>query len=491
MLLSKSQYLMGLQCPKLLWVVFNEKERLPETDAFTQHTFYEGERVGEVAKLLFSGGIDVSADDFNTNLEETQRLISCSKPLFEAGFVADNLSARADILMPTDDGWDIIEVKSSSSVKDVNIDDLAFQKYVYEMAGLKIRKCFLMHVNNQYIKYGEIKPESLFVQNDVTEDVRSSQVGVEERIKYMFSVIEGSEPEVKIGPGCKEPYTCSLKGECWSFLPESGVDGLCCGGKKTFDLMEKGIYCIKDIPEDYKLTARQKIQKLCEENEGLHFDRENINNWLAGLNYPLYYLDFETFNTAIPIFDGTKPYQQIPFQFSLHVQYEPGGELEHFSFLAGGKKDPRPELLKRMWELIGEDGSIVVYNQSFEIGRLKEMAEAFPDYKDRVESLISRFVDLIVPFRKFWFYKNCQKGSTSIKKVLPAVTGESYDDMEIGDGGTASLEYLRITFGDYYGNLPDEEEVKRVRDALEKYCGLDTEGMAWIVDGLRRKSFEF
>ncbi|MFW6450402.1 MAG: DUF2779 domain-containing protein [Nanoarchaeota archaeon] len=479
MLLSKSKYLQGLQCSKLLWVNINDKERLPEIDASTQHIFDQGHQIGELAKSLFPG-IDMPTESFKENIEKTKELLAKRKPLFEAGFMVDGLFARVDILNPVNNKWDLIEVKSSTSVKDVNIDDVAFQKHVCEKAGLKIRKCFLMHINKEYVKNGEIDPDEFFVQEDITEDVISAQAGIEERISSMFSVINGPEPDVKIGRHCNDPYSCDLMEECWGFLPEKGVDCLCCGGKKTFDLIDKGIYHIKDIPGDYKLTPRQRIQKYCEHNGGQYIEREKIREWLEKLEYPVYYFDFETFNTAIPMFDGVKPYQQIPFQFSLHIQNSPGGELKHYSFLAEGSEDPRPKLLAKMYELMGDKGSIVVYNQSFEIGCLRNMAEAFPEYKEWVEELVSRFVDLIVPFRKFWYYDSSQRGSASIKKVLPAVTGEDYEDMEIGDGGTASLEYLRITYGDC-----DKEEVNQVRDALEKYCGLDTEGMVWIVDRLR------
>ncbi|MGM5482399.1 MAG: DUF2779 domain-containing protein [Nanobdellota archaeon] len=485
-ILSKSRYLQGLQCPKLLWVNVNDKSRLPEIDISKQHIFDQGHLVGNLAKALFSDGVDVPTENFKENIEKTKVLLDKRKPLFEGGFMVDGLFARPDILNPVNNNkWDLIEVKSSTSVKDINIEDVAFQKYVYEKQGLIINKCFLLHVNNKYVKNGKINPNDFFVKEDITADVNSAQKNVQERITYMFSIINGIEPAVNIGQGCLVPYKCDLIDQCWNFLPENNVGQLCCVGNKLFELLNDGIYYIKDIPDDYELTPRQRIQKDCEFNGGQYVQHEKLSEWLEKLEYPLYYFDFETFNSAIPLFEGVRPYQQIPFQFSLHVQNEPGGELLHYSFLADNCNDPRPELLASMKKLIGDEGSIVVYNQSFEIGRLREMAGAFPDYEDWVETLIPRFVDLIVPFRKFWYYNSCQNGSASIKKVLPALTGQSYDNMQIGDGGTASLEFFRITYGGFDGKFPSENQISQVRNNLEKYCCLDTEGMAWIVDKLR------
>ncbi|MCK4922867.1 MAG: DUF2779 domain-containing protein, partial [Bacteroidales bacterium] len=210
-----------------------------------------------------------------------------------------------------------------------------------------------------------------------------------------------------------------------------------------------------------------------------------IKKFLDTLKHPLYFLDFETFNTAIPLYDGVRPYQQITFQFSLYVQDKPDGKLVHHSFLAEGKEDPRLMFLSSLQKVLGEKGSIIAYNQSFEIGRLKELAEAFTDYKKWIESILPRFIDLMVPFRKFYYYNPVQQGSASIKKVLPAITGKGYDDMEISEGGTASLEFLRITQGASDGTFPDNNEIKKVRENLEKYCALDTEGMVWIVNRLK------
>jgi len=209
--------------------------------------------------------------------------------------------------------------------------------------------------------------------------------------------------------------------------------------------------------------------------------KDSIKKFIGKLNYPLYYLDFETINPVIPLFDGMKPYQRIPFQFSLHIVQE-DGSTEHLSFLAEGKSDPRKKFVAELKNVLGNSGSIIVYNQSFEQGLLRELAETFPKYLEWVISLTPRFVDLIIPFRKFHYYNPVQKGSASIKKVLPAVTGKSYDGMYIADGMTASIRYIESEFGDC-----SESKRKKIRNSLEKYCGLDTEGMIWIIDELKKQ----
>ena len=198
------------------------------------------------------------------------------------------------------------------------------------------------------------------------------------------------------------------------------------------------------------------------------------------LQYPLHYLDFETFNPAVPMFDGTWPYQIIPFQFSLHVVDDEKSEPEHYSFLAEGTEDPRPNLLSELRKEIMDTGSIVVYNKAFEIGILSDLADAFPEYQIWIEDVLGRIVDLLVPFRSFHYYHPLQRGSASLKSVLPAVTGKGYESIEIADGETASIAFQQIT----YGNVP-EEKMNKVKEDLEKYCGMDTEGMIWIMDKLQ------
>jgi len=482
-LLTKSKFLNGLQCPRLLWASIHKKEMLPEFSIATLNTFKEGNLVGELAKKLFPNGIDIPTEDFLGNINLTKSALEQNKPLFEGGFMTkDKLFSRPDILVPIEGGWDIIEVKSATKVKDINIWDVAFQKHVYEKLGLKIRKCFLMHLNNEFVKNGEINPEELFTKTDITQQVDEITNQIPEKIKYMFEILNNKElPENTIGEHCSDPYGCQLKEDCWSFLPEGHVFCLYRGGKKCFELFDNKIYEMKNIPDDFKLTDKQGIQRDCEIKNEVFVQKESIEHFMNTFQYPLYYLDFETFSTAIPLFDGLKPYQQVPFQFSLHIVKEEGAKPEHISYLYNGNGDPREEFLAELKNVLGDSGSIIVYNQAFEKGVLQKSSDFFGKYKDWNESLQGRFVDLWIPFRNFLYYNQKQKGSASLKKVLPSLTGKSYDGMDIADGITASIEF----FNSHYGEVEESKKLK-VREDLEKYCCLDTEAMIWIVGDLRK-----
>ena len=455
-MLTKSNYLLGLQCPRLLWTYKNNKENIPKISEDAQFRFDEGNKVGQLAKQLYPKGIDIE-EDFKYNLRKTKEFIKKGVPLFEPSFLTQDLYARADILIPKGKKWDIIEVKSSTKVKPINIQDLAFQRNVYEKAGLKIRKCYLMHLNKEYRLKSKLSVKKLFKLKDLTEEVKKASIDIQERIDGMFNILNGELPETNIGKQCNNPYECVLKKECWSYLPKNNVCELYWSTKK-FDLLNQGILLLKDIPEDFKLNDKQKIQI----KGKTHIDKENIKKWLDKLEKPVYYMDFETFATAIPRYKGCKPYEYICFQYSIHVG------KEHYEYLAKGLRDPRKMFLNSLLKRLGSKGSIVVYNKSFEINRLKELG-AFYDVD--VSSYISRIVDLMDVFRGFWFYDPMQKGSCSIKAVLPCF-GLDYSDLDICCGSLASLEFFR-GFSDV-----------AVRKSLLKYCERDTWAEVVIVEGL-------
>jgi len=296
----------------------------------------------------------------------------------------------------------------------------------------------------------------------------------------MFEMISApSCPEVAIGNHCNDPYECPLT-ECWDGLPEHNIFTLYWGGKKSGDLYGSGVVTINEIPDNFKLNGKQQIQRLCVANNEPHTDTDAIRQFLSSLQYPLYYLDFETIGPAVPMFDGTGPYQDTPFQFSLHVIRDEGQDPEHHSFLAGGTGDPRPAFLEALSKVLGNTGSIIVYHQGFEEGILRNLARAFPGYEGWINEVCERMVDLLAPFSSFHYYHPLQKGSASLKRVLPAITGCGYEDLDITEGQAASIAYQAVT----YGNVSEEVRGK-VRADLEKYCGRDTEGMIWIVDRLR------
>jgi hypothetical protein len=480
-MLSKTNFLYGLQCHKYLWKLLNAREEIPPVDQATQFIFDQGHEVGNLAKKLFPGGIDIPTADFASSIRITQEQLKSGKPLFEANIVSDNICCRVDILNPAGDGrWDIIEVKSATSVKDVNMEDVAFQRLCCQRSGLKIGRCKLAYINTKYVRQGDIDPEQLFTIEDITDRVDAVSDDLQEQVEVIINVMSlGQYPEIGIGPHCNEPYECPLREKCWSFLPEHNVLGLYYGGKRRFELLESGIQQIRDIPDEFFSNEKQRIQQESVVKGEPHINREAVRQFLQRLQYPVYYLDFETFATAIPLFDGTRPYQQIPFQFSLHVVEDIKAEPRHHMYLAEGTDDPRPALVGELKRLLGDRGSIVAYFLPFEQQVLKELAGAFPGYGEWVEGLQGRMLDLYSPFKSFHYYHPAQKGSASLKSVLPAMTGVNYDGLGINNGKVAGVAFLAAE----HGKVSEADRVG-IRGNLKEYCGQDTFGMVLIVKKL-------
>jgi len=465
-----------------LWVSLNDATRLPAYDAATQRVFDQGHMIGALAQQLYPDGIKLETENMGANLKETTTSMELRKPLFEAGFSGNRLYCRVDILNSgVDEAWDIIEVKSTNEVKDEQLYDVAFQRHCCQLNGVKINRCHIMHLNRDYSKQGDIDPHKMFITEDVTDILDEFAHGIEQRIAEMLAVIDSDTcPETSIGRHCNEPYLCLLQEECWAHLPEHHIFTLYSGKKLGEDLMTRGILDISDIPEDVALNGKQQIQKHCVVCGQPHIDQTEIKTFLKSLRYPLYFMDFETFATGIPIYDGTCPYQNIPFQFSLHVITKPGAMVEHYAYLAAGGDDPRPAFLSELRKSIGPKGSIVVYYDAFEKGRLKELAKTFPEYKDWIDIILDRIIDLNKPFKDFAYYHPQQLGSASLKQVLPALTDLSYDDLEIGEGTTASLKFLEAAFGNI-----SNEECQKIRTDLLTYCGQDTGGLIEILKKLQ------
>ena len=481
--ISKSKYMSGLQCPRLLWFVMNSPGEVPEAEEAQQFIFDQGHEVGDFAKKLFPEGAEVPFD--NHMIEATRRLVSRRETIFEGAFSFNGTFAKVDILAPVNtDQWDIIEVKSSTKVKDEHIEDVAFQRFVVEGAGLKVRRCHEVYVNNEYVREGDIDPTEFLSTEDITDQVAEKLGYVGDNIARLQKVIALEKPpQTSIGPHCGNPYDCPLSETCWSFLPEHNVTELY-SFRKKYEMLDQGILFIKDLPEGVKLSDKQKMQIAAIKSGKPLIDKAGIKEFLETLEYPVYCLDFETLGVAIPPFDKARPYQKIPFQFSIHVIKEMGANIEAHNFLADGRNNFAPELIKAL-KVIGPSGSVLAYNMSFEKQVLKELAELSPEDAGWLDSISDRLRDLIDPFRAFSYYHPDQHGSMSLKAVLPVLTGKSYNEMEIGEGATASIKYYLTHFRD-----EAKEEKERVRKALLEYCALDTEGMVAILRKLGEISRE-
>ena len=483
-LLSKTKYVIGLQCPKALWINYNDRTVIPEFSAANLAIFEQGHEVGLLAQKLFPNGIDIGyIRDPNEAISATRTQLAFRRPIFEAALGFKNCFSRADILVPVEDNrWDVLEVKSSTELKPVYLQDLAFQRYVYEGAGLAIRNCYLLHVNNGYVRNGPIDANAFFSRIDVTRDIGELLPRVEANVRRMLDVIASQScPEINISPHCNDPYECALKPVCWNFLPQANVLQLRNGRKKRWELLNRGITRLQDIPADFVLSDTQVRQVASHRHGAPHVDSAAITTFLSQLVFPLSFLDFETVQPAIPLYDQSRPYAKVPFQFSLDRIDFDGAEPQHFSFLADGQFDPRPVLLSRLRELLASSGSIIGYNVAFEIGCLRECVSVFPEYEAWLHSIEPRFVDLYAIFERFDYYHPSQNGTASLKTVLPILTELRYDNLDIQDGDLAQREFLRITFHD----VPLDERLK-VRRALEKYCAQDTGGLIALLESLKR-----
>lgn len=491
--ISKSKFVSGVQCTKKLFFDYYRKDlKQPVSDA-QQAIFDIGHEVGFLAQSVFPGGKDATPDSYSNlsqSIKSTADWIAVGvKTIYEATFSASNAFCMLDILHHQNDECWAIEVKNSTCVKDYHLTDCAFQYWVMEKSNCQPDKFFLMHINNQYVKGGAIEPEKLFHLEDITEQVIALQKMVDEKLPELQKILfqrdkktgipVRKEPEKEIGPHCSSPFECDYKAHCWKHVPEKSVFELHRGN--GWEWYEKGILKMEDIPDDVQLNTRQQLQVEGVKHSIVHIEPEPIHKLLNSWEYPLYFFDFETINPVLPYLDGTRPYQQIPFQYSLHVIEEPGATDKHYKFLANAEdykeksnSDPTLLLLEQMKKDIGPKGSIIAYNMGFEKMILNILKELHPSYSDFIDGLTDRFVDLIIPFRKGWYYHPNMNGSASIKAVLPTLIPElKHSDLDISDGGQASNSFVKLI----EGKLPNNDTVRK---QLLEYCKLDTWAMVLI-----------
>jgi len=488
--ISKSQYLKGIQCSKALWLYRHRPDLAPEISESQQFLFDIGNEIGKLAQQYFRSGIEIEAEyyEVDKSIKSTKKAIKQGdKILFEATACSkDGAYSRIDILKKVrgSDFRDLIEVKASTSAKDYHIDDIALQRYAFLNAGYRIRKSILMYVNNEYVRSGELDLKKLFKQEDCTKLVDKKIGQVKRNVKKLIETINNkNEPPMEIGGQCSSPFDCDYKGYCWDHVPDYSVYNIFKGNKLN-DLLSENILNIPDIPGDFNVTDRQLIEVNSFKRNRIYKDKKRIKEFLSSLTYPLYYLDYETINPAIPLFDNTSPYQLIPFQFSLHIQKIKGGKLKHVEFLYTEQGDPRPELIKSLLENCGEKGSVVVYNKGFESRVNNELGQAFPKFKNRLKQINERMVDVMIPFKSRFLYHPKMKGSASLKDVLPAfVPKMSYDDLAISDGGSASILYFSCI-----KNLVSEADKNKIYNNLKDYCCQDTLAEVKLIEVLNKNS---
>ncbi|MBO5151241.1 MAG: DUF2779 domain-containing protein [Methanobrevibacter sp.] len=479
--LSKSRYCRGVQCEKILWL---EKYK-PDSSADGNDAVLEkGREVGELAKGLFGEYEDIPFGiDLTVSIEKTDELLQ-NKPnvITEASFSYENNFCSVDILKNDADGVEIYEVKSSTKIDEVYIDDASYQYFVLSNLGLNVKKISIVYINNEYIMGNELELDRLFKIEDVTSEVIEKQDEIKSNIEFLneFMKASGSEPEKDIGMHCFKPYRCAFWDYCTRDLPKPNVFDI--AGMFTSKKLEKyydGKISFEDLKNE-KLNLKYLEQIDFELNDlEPKINRKAIGEVLDSLNYPLYFIDYESCQYAVPEYAGTKPYQQIPFQYSLHIINKKDAPLEHKEFLAeADDMNIIRNFAESMIRDMPENGSVIVYNKAFEATRNKEIARMYPDLADEMKRFNDNMVDLMIPFKNRDYYTKEMKGSYSIKYVLPALYPDDpeldYSELSlIHKGDEASNAFLSL-------NDKTPEEQAKIRKALLEYCKLDTYAMVKI-----------
>lgn len=487
MTLSKSQYIRGLQCHKSLWLYKNRPELRDEADKAQESLFNTGYNVGELAKQLFPNGVEIEfdADNFDGMIAQTKELIKTGcEVIYEATFKENGIFAMADILVKNGTSWDMYEVKASTAVKEYHLNDASVQWYALSHA-IELNKAYIVHINNKYIREGELDVKQLFSIADISDEVKARQAQIPLELEQMKTMLEQDMPHIEIGTHCTSPNSCDFYSHCWADVPSPSVFDLYrMNEAKKFEMYHSGIKIYEDIPNKFNLNATQKLQVDTYKAKEVFIDKSVIKNFVDRVAYPINFFDFETFQNAIPRYNSQKPYMQIPFQYSLHILHE-DGKLIHKEFLGDENSDPREALIEQMLKDITPSGSIVAYNQSFEIGRIKELCEFKKERKEELLAMVDRFEDLIVPFRAGGYYHPDFHGSFSIKSVLPAMFANN-DELNykklglVQNGGDAMELFANLHL------LKDLSKREEIRKDLLAYCRLDTLAMVKIFENLKQ-----
>ncbi len=478
--ISKSKFTKGLQCAKQLWWSVHEPEA-PElvVDESLQRVFARGNRVGEVARSHVPGGvlIDLPHMQIRERVAATAKALAAgARVIYEASFLEDGVFVSVDILKRRGSSFVLTEVKSTTKVKDEHLADVAIQLHVVRAAGLDVRRAEVMHLNPE-CRFPDLS--NLFVRAPVTAQLRTLLRDAPAQIAALRSMLAGAIPEVATGPHCTAPYECAFLDRCWPALPEHHVSTLYRLQRRVETLLAEGCVTIHDLPSEFTASAiaMRQVQSI---RAGAPIVESGLRSALAKLHAPLAYLDFETVSPAIPVWNGCGPYNQIPVQFSCHVQQR-DGSLAHHAWLADGAADPRRPLAEALLAACAGARTILAYNAPFERSCIKRVADSLPDLALELLDLAARIEDLLPIVRNNVYHPEFG-GGFGLKSVLPALCSElSYDDLEIQDGEAAASSLEALLFdSDAYTDADREA----LRSALLLYCERDTLAMVRLHEQL-------
>jgi hypothetical protein len=487
-ILSKSTFLRGLQCSKSLYLYKNFIQLRDPVSPEQKAIFNRGNNVGILAQQLFPGGIDATPEKRSDNLaavEKTQQLIASGvEIIYEAAFQHEQVLAILDILVKKDNQWYAYEVKSSSKISNTYLLDASLQYWVITKSGLDLSDISLVTINNQYVRKGALNVQELFSITSVLKDALRNQPLIEEQIQLSMLVTANARmPEIAIGEHCFSPYSCDFMGTCWKNVPKNSVFEITGVPKaELFNLYHNGFKTINEIPESNTLNKNANIHVQSVKQGEARVDKAAIKEFLDKISYPLFFMDFETFMPAVPIYNNTKPYQHIPFQYSLHYKKEKDAPVEHIDFLAEQGTDPRKAFLESLLKHTEAPGTILVFDTLMERNVLNGLKKDFPEHTAEIDNRLSRMIDLMQPFQERSYYHPAMKNSHSIKNILHALIPEmAYTDLKISSGSIAMIAFEQLQ------TETDIFKIIQTREELTEYCKLDTLAMVKIFEILEKQ----
>lgn len=486
--LSKSSLIRGIQCSKALYLYKYHYDTKDPVSKVQQDKFDRGHRVGKLAQSLFPGGKDCTPPNvfsYDQSIAATKALVQAKYPvIYEAAFKYQGILVALDILVNKDGKWYAYEVKSSLRISKTYLQDVSIQYYVIQNCGIQLEDIFVVHINGDYVlKNDELELSEFFKIVSIKDQVNDLQPDIEASIQRARSVLSLEfAPEVETGAHCFKPYPCDFLGTCWKGKEKNPIFSL--AGASLVDKVnwvKSGILNFSELPTEFLSSTRMKAQMEANTSQVPFIQKKEFVDFMDGIQYPLYFFDIEAYQPAIPVFNGTSPFQAIPFQFSLHYKASKDAPLEAFEYITYPGEDGREEFLKKFLQYTQLPGQILVFNTLLEKGILFQLGKLFPTYAKDVKDRMQRMVDLEHPFKKDWFYHSKMNGGYSMKSILPAlVENMSYNNMNVKDGVDAMVIYQQLIFES------DEEKKSKTLTDLLSYCRMDTLGLYHVYNELEK-----
>jgi len=498
MQLSKSDYMLFLRHPAWLWLKKFDKNKLPPVDEDTQALFDAGHEFESYAEKLFPDAIRLGFNNYDEYLSLTNKTLkeinNGTQTIFQGRLEADSLTCIFDVLQKVGEKeFDLIEIKATTKAKPEHEYDLAFQVLVLEKSGYSVRNISVIHANKEYERNGDIDPKLLCDQTNITEKVKALREVTEQQVSAAQTMlVEKTIPDIspryvnKVNiPGVSQWFQEWL--DIYKILkpnndPYNIYDLSYPSAEQIASLEDVGITRIADVPDELVLRPKQFAQIKTTREDKPILDKEKIKEFLDTFQYPIYFFDYETMSSVIPAFDGMSPYKDYPFQYSLHVLRSPDAELEHYEYLHAENSNPMPGLLNQLKQDIGDEGTVLTWNMSYEKGCNDRMVALYPEHAEFLAELNERINDLMIPFSEMWYFHKDFFGSASVKKVMPVLAPElSYKELNVGNGLLARRMWTQTVLEDKHQDQRD-----KIMEDLSKYCTLDTFAMVRILEVLRK-----